>query len=128
MPIRQIRKNMQKLSKQMRSNKTRKYSNKQTKHRGGSTGMPPSYYGNGNSGYYAPGSSELLHSSCSKQNAVSQGILSQSGAMAGPNLYPMMGGKTHKKNNKHNNNHSNHNKRSKHRKNKSQQYLTGSHK
>ena len=61
--------------------------------KGGNNGryaMPPSYYGNGNNGYHLSNSSALTP--CSKQNAVSQGVLSASGALAGPNLFPMMGG------------------------------------
>ena len=109
MPVRQIRKNMLKhkhsrksrthksrlhksRTHKSRTHKSRKYLNKQkqTKHRGGSTGMPPAYYGAGNAGYYASGSPKL--SPASKQNPVSRGVLSSSGAMAGPNMYPMMGG------------------------------------
>ena len=127
MPVRQIRKNIQKRSKQMRSNKTRKYTNKQINHRGGSTGMPPSYYGNGNSGYYAAGSPELSPACMmSKQNAVSRGVLSQSGSMAGPNLYPMMGGKAYQKQ-KHSKSHNKSKSRKyKTKQNKTKQYLTGS--
>ena len=54
--------------------------------KGGNNGryaMPPSYYGNGNNGYHLSNSSALTP--CSKQNAVSQGVLSASGALAGPN-------------------------------------------
>ena len=104
MPVRQIRKNVLKHKHsrksrthksrlhKSRTHKSRKYLNKQkqTKHRGGSTGMPPAYYGACNAGYYASGSPKL--SPASKQNPVSRGVLSSSGSMAGPNMYPMMGG------------------------------------
>lgn len=61
--------------------------------RGGDDGryvMPPSYYGNGTAGYYAPGSPELASSG--NQVSVSQGTVWQGGQYAGPNLYPMQGG------------------------------------
>lgn len=61
--------------------------------RGGDDGryvMPPSYYGNGTAGYYAPGSPELASSA--NQVSVSQGTVWQGGQYAGPNLYPMQGG------------------------------------
>ena len=61
--------------------------------RGGDDGryvMPPSYYGNGTSGYYAPGSPELSPSA--DQVSVSRGTVWAGGQYAGPNLYPMQGG------------------------------------
>ena len=81
------------------------------KMKGGDAGryvMPPSYYGNGNAGYFADGSPELETSS--KQHSVSQGMVWDNGKFAGPNLYPTMTGagcgcsrkyKTHIKKNKH---------------------------
>ena len=76
-----------------KSRKTRKSHSKRI-HRGGDPGriaLPPAYFGNGTRGYYKDGSSEL--NGCSRQNAVSQGILSKNGKWAGPNLYPMLGGR-----------------------------------
>ena len=52
--------------------------------------MPPSYFGNGTSGYYAAGSPELIQDN--KQVSVSQGSVWEGGQYAGPNLYPMQGG------------------------------------
>ena len=52
--------------------------------------MPPSYFGNGTSGYYAAGSPELFQDN--KQFSVSQGTVWEGGQYAGPNLYPMQGG------------------------------------
>ena len=61
--------------------------------RGGDDGryvMPPSYFGNGTSGYYAAGSPELV--GAGNQVSVSQGTVWEGGKYAGPNLYPMQGG------------------------------------
>ena len=85
--MRQIRKH----PKKSYSRKGRNNSN--VVQRGGDDGrfvLPPAYFGKGMQGYYADGSSEL--NSCSKQHAVSQGVISSNGKWAGPNLYPMMGG------------------------------------
>jgi hypothetical protein len=88
MPMRQIRKHKSK-------SRSRKHftSNSKLVQRGGDDGryvLPPAYFGKGMNGYYADGSSAL--NSCSKQHAVSHGVISANGKMAGPNLYPMMGG------------------------------------
>jgi hypothetical protein len=83
MPVRQIRKNQ----------KSRKSHSRNPMQKGGDVGryvLPPAYFGNGTSGYYADGSFAL--NSCGKQHAVSQGVISANGKWAGPNLYPMMGG------------------------------------
>lgn len=53
--------------------------------------MPPAYYGKGLNGYHESGSSEL--NSSGKQKAVSQGTVWGNGQYAGPNLFPMKGGK-----------------------------------
>ena len=85
MPVRQIRKNPKQ--------KSRKSHSRNPMQKGGDVGryvLPPAYFGNGTSGYYADGSSAL--NSCGKQHAVSQGVISANGKWAGPNLYPMMGG------------------------------------
>ena len=58
---------------------------------GGRAAFPPSYYGNGLGGYFEAGSKELIDPS-GKQLAVSQGTISSNGTMAGPNLFPMIGG------------------------------------
>jgi len=63
------------------------------KMKGGDAGryvMPPSYYGSGYAGYFPEGSPELETSP--NQHAVSQGIVSENGQFAGPNLYPTMTG------------------------------------
>lgn len=85
--MRQIRKNPKHKSR------GRKSHSRNPVQKGGDDGryvLPPAYFGNGTRGYYADGASEL--NSCGKQRAVSQGVISASGNMAGPNLYPMMGG------------------------------------
>lgn len=87
MPARQIRKNPKQKSHGHKSH------SRNPMQKGGDVGryvLPPAYFGNGTSGYYADGSSAL--NSCGKQNAVSRGVISANGKMAGPNLYPMMGG------------------------------------
>jgi len=68
--------------------------NKSLSMKGGDDGrfsMPGAYFGNGLDGYYAAGSPELK--SVGKQHAVSQGTVSSDGFSAGPNLFPMKGGK-----------------------------------
>ena len=85
--MRQIRKK----SKKSRSNR-KSYSKKNRTMRGGDPGrvaLPAAYFG-GNMDRFTDGSSELA--SCSKQVAVSQGVIHPDGRWAGPNLYPMMGG------------------------------------
>ena len=52
--------------------------------------LPQSYFGKGTSGYYASGSPELKGSE--SQVAVSAGSVWSNCKMAGPNLYPMLGG------------------------------------
>ena len=91
MPMRQIRKHPKKSLNRTTPHKQRNNSN--VVQRGGDDGrfvLPPAYFGKGMQGYYADGSSAL--NSCSKQHAVSQGVISANGKWAGPNLYPMMGG------------------------------------
>ena len=88
MPQRQIRKNP-KSRNSRNSHKSRKFHQ-----RGGDPGrvaLPPAYYGNSTRGYFADGSSEL--NSCSRQHSVSHGVVSTNGKWAGPNLYPMLGGR-----------------------------------
>lgn len=78
-------------SKKFKSKTNRRVSRKNM--RGGDAGryvMPPSYFGNGTAGYYAPGSPELAGSA--NQVSVSQGTVWKGGQYAGPNLYPMQGG------------------------------------
>jgi hypothetical protein len=87
MPARVIRKNSKK-SRSVRKSRTQK----RRSMRGGDPGrvaLPAAYFG-GNMDRYVDGSSELA--SCSKQMAVSQGVIHPDGRWAGPNLYPMMGG------------------------------------
>ena len=87
MPARVIRKNSKK-SRSCRKSRTQK----RRSMRGGDPGrvaLPAAYFG-GNMDRFADGSSELA--SCSKQVAVSQGVIHPDGRWAGPNLYPMMGG------------------------------------
>jgi hypothetical protein len=100
MPMRQIRKYHKKsLNRKSRSRKN--YSNSKVVQRGGNNGryvLPPSYFGKGIDGYYADGSSAL--NSSDKQHAVSQGVISANGKWAGPNLYPMMGGRNRLKSSK----------------------------
>lgn len=75
------------------SRKTRKTTKRKRLMRGGDMGaygFPPSYYGKGLSGYYAPGSPELKGGE--SQVAVSAGSVWSNCKMAGPNLYPMLGG------------------------------------
>ena len=79
------------LKKNSKSKSTHRVSRKNM--RGGDAGryvLPPSYFGNGTEGYYAPGSPELAGSD--KQVSVSQGTVWEGGQYAGPNLYPMQGG------------------------------------
>jgi hypothetical protein len=88
MPLRQIRKHPK--SRSSRSSRKHRSSHQ----RGGDPGrvaLPPSYFGNGTSGYFADGSTELNR--CARQNSVSQGSISSNGKWAGPNLYPMLGGR-----------------------------------
>lgn len=99
MPMRQIRK-QSKQSKSHRKSKSRRQ-------RGGDPGriaLAPAFWGQGTRGYYADGSKEL--NSCARQNAVSQGVISKDGFWAGPNLYPMLGGKRHSRKNLSKKNHS----------------------
>ena len=87
MPARVIRKNSKK-SRSGRKSRTQKRNSM----RGGDPGrvaLPAAYFG-GNMDRFPSGSSELA--SCSKQVAVSQGVIHPDGRWAGPNLYPMMGG------------------------------------
>ena len=93
MPVRQIRKNPKNHKHKSRKSHSRKSHSRNPMQKGGDVGryvLPPAYFGNGTSGYYADGSSAL--NSCGKQHAVSQGVISANGKLAGPNLYPMMGG------------------------------------
>jgi hypothetical protein len=95
MPFRQIRKNSK--SKSHRRNSKRNQ-------RGGDPGriaLPPAYWGQGTRGYLADGSQGL--SSCDRQHAVSQGVISPDGKWAGPNLYPMLGGNKSRRTQKRNN-------------------------
>jgi hypothetical protein len=87
MPARVIRKNSKK-SRSGRKSRTQK----RRSMRGGDPGrvaLPASYFG-GKMDRFTDGSSELA--SCSKQVAVSQGVIHPDGRWAGPSLYPMMGG------------------------------------
>ena len=92
MPLRQIRKHKNSKSKSNSHSRSRKTNSKYQ--RGGDPGrvaLPMAYFSKNNTaGYYADGSSAL--NSCGKQHAVSQGVISANGKLAGPNLYPMMGG------------------------------------
>lgn len=91
MPLRQIRKHKNSKSKShSRSHKTNR------KHqRGGDPGrvaLPMAYFSKNNTaGYYADGSDALQ--GCGRQHAVSQGVVWPGGNMAGPNLYPQLGGR-----------------------------------
>jgi hypothetical protein len=94
MPLRQIRKynNSKSKSKSLsRNSKT-----KTRRQRGGDPGriaLPMAYFSkNNNSGYYADGSDALQ--GCSRQKAVSHGVVWPGGKWAGPNLYPQLGGRT----------------------------------
>lgn len=67
---------------------------KDHKMKGGNLGanvLPPAYFGGSTRGYFEAGSPEL--NSCGKQIAVSQGVVHPDGMYAGPNLFPMKGGK-----------------------------------
>ncbi len=93
-------KHYKKSSKSKKQLKTMSKSKKNTKgkssfrakyQRGGDDGrfvLPPSYFGKGTSGY----SEDAFSNKNSKQFAVSQGTIWKNGNMAGPNLYPMLGG------------------------------------
>lgn len=76
------------------SHKTKKTTKRMKVMRGGDhnglINLPQSYFGKGTSGYYAPGSPELKGSE--SQVAVSAGSVWSNCKMAGPNLYPMLGG------------------------------------
>lgn len=87
MPARVIRKKSKK-TRSVRKSRTQK---RHSMHGGdpGRLALPASYFG-GNMDRYVDGSSKLA--SCSKQMAVSQGVIHSDGRWAGPNLYPMMGG------------------------------------
>ena len=67
---------------------------KHHKMKGGNLGanvLPPAYFGGSTKGYFESGSPEL--NSCGNQIAVSQGVVHPDGMYAGPNLFPMKGGK-----------------------------------
>jgi hypothetical protein len=87
MPARVIRKKNYK-SRSGRKSRTQKHRSMN----GGDPGrvaLPAAYFG-GNMDRFLNGSSKL--DSCSKQVAVSQGVIHPDGRWAGPSLYPMMGG------------------------------------
>ena len=88
--VKQHRKSSSK-SKKSKSKTNRRVSRKNM--RGGDAGryvMPPNYFGDVPTGYYAPGAPELAGSA--NQVSVSQGTVWKGGQYAGPNLYPMQGG------------------------------------
>ena len=84
--------------KQNRKVQNRKVQNRKTQKRkvmrggdhNGIVNLPGAYFGDGTKGYYPAGSPELAGSD--KQVSVSQGTMWADGKMAGPNLYPMLGG------------------------------------
>jgi hypothetical protein len=92
MPLRQIRKH--KISKSKTNSHSRNRKTKSKYQRGGDPGrvaLPMSYFSkNNNAGYYAEGSDALQ--GCSRQKAVSHGVVWPGGNWAGPNLYPQLGG------------------------------------
>lgn len=91
MPARVIRKNSKK-SRSGRKSRTQKRRSMRGGMRGGDPGrvaLPASYFG-GKMDRFPDGSRQLA--SCSKQIAVSQGVIHPDGSFAGPSLYPMMGG------------------------------------
>jgi hypothetical protein len=94
MPLKQIRKHPK--SKSHRSHRKSRSSNR--RQRGGDPGrvaLPLAYFTKSSTpGYYPDGAPELQP--CARQNAVSQGVISSNGNWAGPNLYPMLGGRRSK--------------------------------
>ena len=75
-------------------NKTNKRSLKHKSMKGGDDGryvLPMSYFDKGTSGYFATGSPELTPGA--NQYEVSHGTISKDGNSAGPDLYPMQGGR-----------------------------------
>lgn len=92
MPLKQIRKHPK-----SKSRKSHRKSHR--KQRGGDPGrvaLPMAYFSKNNtSGYYADGAPELQP--CARQHSVSQGVVSSDGNWAGPNLYPMLGGRRSQK-------------------------------
>ena len=75
-----------------RQNKSTRSKSRSYKMKGGHAGtvMPSEYFG-GNSGRYFPVGSEELKG-CSRQVAVSHGVVHDNGVMAGPVLAPKHGG------------------------------------
>ena len=75
-----------------RQNKSKRSKSRSYKMKGGHAGtvMPSEYFG-GNSGKYYPVGSEELKG-CSRQVAVSHGVIHDNGVMAGPVLVPKHGG------------------------------------
>ena len=98
MPLRQIRKHKISKSKSKSKSKSESHSSsRKTKHqRGGDPGrvaLPMAYFSKNNTaGYYADGSDSLQ--GCSRQKAVSHGVVWPGGNWAGPNLYPQLGGRS----------------------------------
>ena len=84
--------NKKKINKSKSATRSRRLSQSKVM-KGGNAGryvLPPAYFGNSTRGYYPNGASEL--SITGKQHSVSQGVLSNNGKYAGPNLYPAMTG------------------------------------
>jgi hypothetical protein len=91
------------IQKSKSKSKSKTNTHKKTKQRGGSScsaprkpmeggdpgrvALPPQYFGGNSNGYV-----ESSSAGCSKQRAVSQGIIHADNRFAGPNLYPMRGG------------------------------------
>jgi hypothetical protein len=94
MPLKQIRKYPK--YKSRRSHRKSRSCN-QRQHGGdpGRVALPLGYFTKSSTpGYYPDGSPELQ--SCGRQNSVSHGVISSDGKWAGPNLYPMLGGRRSK--------------------------------
>jgi len=95
MPLRQIRKHKISKSKTNSHSRTRKTKTNTKHQRGGDPGrvaLPMAYFSKNNTaGYYADGSDALK--GCSRQKAVSHGVVWPGGNWAGPNLYPQLGGR-----------------------------------
>ena len=93
MPLRQIRKHKNSKSKSKTHSRSRK--TKRQHQRGGDPGriaLPMAYFSKNNTaGYFADGSDALQ--GCSRQKAVSHGVVWPGGKWAGPNLYPQLGGR-----------------------------------
>ena len=93
MPIQQIRKHKNKNSKSKTGSRGRK--TRRQHQRGGDPGrvaLPMAYFSkNSTPGYYPDGDAALQ--GCSRQKAVSHGVVWPGGNWAGPNLYPQLGGK-----------------------------------